>query len=149
MKTKLKKAVPYAIIAVFLILLAVILIITDKTVRNPIKEPISETHYLTAAEAAEYQAISDKYDSLAPQYGLLEYERSLQDKLLKKRKLSEDEVTLLSTLPMLIERGEKSLENEPTLEELDAQRNALGTTSPEKGTEYAMELKVELKEESN
>ncbi len=139
------KILPIAIVAVLLAALAAVLILTDKSVREPAVNPVYETHYLTADEASEYQALRDKYDYLAPEYGLLNYERSLKDELEKKEKLSEDEKTILSTLPVTIERAEKSLENEPSLEELKAQMDALGTVEPVSGTDYSMELEVEVK----
>ena len=145
MKSTKKIIIPVIISVVLLGVLAAVLILSDKTVKNPIVAPEYETHYLTAAEETEFYNLLEEYDHLNVQYCTLSNLKSQKDELLGKKNLSDDDKAILECLPMQIKKQEKKLENQPSLEEIDEKMDSLGTTNPIDGVEYTMKRDVEVK----
>lgn len=133
MKKTLKRAVPMLILAVIAAAFVVFLVI--KSTEKPYIQ--CETRYLTAEEKVRYDAVSQRYTDACLEFGLLDTMKETQEKLMNKLWLSRKDKELLASLPYSIMTMEQSLEGKTPPETIKAELDAIGTTEPMDGVEYA------------
>lgn len=144
-KITFKKVMPVLILLFIALAIAAVTIFMDY--REAQNRPVYEKHYLTMSEFAQYQALDEQYSNVFMELGILHEMEHQHTKLLNKKHPTEDDLLMINMYDKSIAEQGKRIAQLPSADELRAQMDALGSTTPITDGEYA-EVWAEVKRSS-
>ncbi len=128
MKKTIHKLLQMIVLLCAMIVIATVTIVSDSF--NKVKSPVLEPHYLTASEFAQWEALQNEYETTHFDYMILHQTITLQSKLLNKKHPTEEDKAMIAGYDKSIAEQSGELAKKPSLDELQAQMDLIGSTEP-------------------